>query len=233
MFDETQFLAMLRGFASKLLVPYDVEDVLDDLMSTLVTALDLVGSGVALAEDGELAFTTAQPERVLALEQVQVAHQLGPCTEAFRTGAVVAVSDLDANREKWPDYCAAAAQAGLRAVAGIPMHLAGAAVGAVNLYDTGPREWSETDLAAAQVVADMATSYLINASKLRQEELLNEQLRHALESSRIIEQAKGTVAALHGVDVDQAFERIRSHARSHNVTVLSVSEAIVRLGLTI
>ena len=144
-----------------------------------------------------------------------------------------ALGDSPPGPFSFSEYCAAAEELGLTSVAGIPMRLSGAAVGAVNLYADGPREWHDNDLAAAQVMADMATNYLINASKLRQQEQLNEQLRRALDSQSIIEQAKGSIAATHGIDVDTAFERIRRHARSHNVTVRAVADAIVNLGLTI
>ncbi len=83
------------------------------------------------------------------------------------------------------------------------------------------------------VVSDMATNYLVNASKLRQQEQLNEQLQHALDSRAIIEQAKGMVASENDTTVEQAFRRIRTHARNHNVAIGSVAEAIVKLGLKI
>lgn len=46
----------------------------------------------------------------------------------------------------WPAYRQVAADIGVRAVAGIPMKLAGTSIGASNLYDTAPREWTRGDL---------------------------------------------------------------------------------------
>ena len=82
-------------------------------------------------------------------------------------------------------------------------------------------------------MADMATNYLVNASKLRQQEQLNEQLKQALESKAIIEQAKGIVANEHDTTVDKAFGHIRTHARNHHASIRSVAEAVVHLGLKI
>ena len=107
------------------------------------------------------------------------------------------------------------------------------AVGAVDLYVVGHRAWPAEDLEAAVVLADMITAYLINASKIRQQEQLTEQLQSALESRTVIEQAKGVIAARNGVSVDDAFDRIRRHARTHHVTVRAVSDAIVNLGLQV
>jgi AmiR/NasT family two-component response regulator len=41
------------------------------------------------------------------------------------------------------------------------------------------------------------------------------------------------IAARNGVSVDDAFDLIRRHARTHHVTVRAVSDAIVNLGLQV
>lgn len=230
-YDHSLYLRTVSEFSSLLLTPYGVDAVLRDLMTRLVDTFGLAGSGVALARDGRLEYATAIPERVVALEQCQTRFQAGPCIEAYLNGEVVAVSDLAARAEEWPDYCAVADGAGLSSVAGLPMLLNGTPTGAVNLYATETREWPEEDLDAAVVMANMATSYLVNASKLRQHEQFNEQLLRSLDSRPVIDQAKGVMSATQGVSVDEAFELIRRHARSRQVTVLAVSDAIVNNGL--
>ena len=65
------------------------------------------------------------------------------------------------------------------------------------------------------MLADVATSYVVNASMLRQQEQLSEQLQHALESRVVIEQAKGITAFKNAVTVDQAYRLIRRHARNN------------------
>lgn len=111
--------------------------------------------------------------------------------QACYTGAVVAVAHLARKSDGWDAYRAVATELGIGAVAGVPMSLGGQVVGALNLYASGVRDWSEQDLAAVQVLADMCTGLLINASQLRQQEQLSEQLQQALHSRVVIEQAKG------------------------------------------
>ena len=77
----------------------------------------------------------------------------------------------------------------------------------------------------------MATSYVVNASKLRQQEQLTEQLQHALESRVVIEQAKGITAQQNSVTIDQAYQLMRGHARNNNASLRLVAEAIVAVGL--
>jgi len=54
------------------------------------------------------------------------------------------------------------------------------------------------------------------------------QLQYALDSRILIEQAKGILAERHGVDVEQAFERMRAFARSTRRTVREIADGVVR-----
>ena len=83
------------------------------------------------------------------------------------------------------------------------------------------------------MLADVATSYVVNASKLSQQKQLSEQLQEALESRVVIEQAKGITAAKHSITIDQADELMRRHARKNNASMRVVAEAIVSVGLQV
>jgi GAF domain-containing protein len=233
MYKHRLFLETLSDFSANLLTSYDTDTMLEDLTTRLVEIFELAASGLALSQGDRLELATVVPEHIATLEHTQLESRTGPCIEAYRTGTVVAVPDLATEVDKWPEYCADAQRLGVRAVAGIPMRLDGTCIGAVNLYSAVPRTWTDDHLAAAVVLAHMATGYLVNASKLRQQEQLNEQLQGALESRAVIEQAKGIVASEHETTVNQAFNLIRTHARNHNVAVRSVADAIVQLGLKI
>ena len=79
----------------------------------------------------------------------------------------------------------------------------------------------------------MATSYVVNASKLSQEKQLSEQLQDALETRIVIEQAKGITAYKHSITIDQADQLMREHARKNNASMRVVAEAIVSVGLQV
>ena len=55
---------------------------------------------------------------------------------------------------------------------------------------------------------------------------VNEQLTQALNTRILIEQAKGVVAERAEVDMEQAFARLRRHARNHNLRLSDVAGAI-------
>jgi len=60
-----------------------------------------------------------------------------------------------------------------------------------------------------------------------------EQLQHALTSRIVVEQAKGMIAAREGISIDQAFARLRQHARRHHALLHDVARAVVELGLCV
>jgi hypothetical protein len=54
-------------------------------------------------------------------------------------------------------------------------------------------------------------------------------LREAMAHRAPIEQAKGVLTVLHGVDPDTAFEELRRASMDHNVRLSTLSEAVVAL----
>jgi len=231
LYDQPLFLQTLSRFAVVLPARYDLETALSELTESVTAVLGLSGSGVTMGEDGRLRFVTAVSEASGELERSQEEHQAGPCRDAYETGEVVRVTDVRKESARWPEFSAAATRLAVAGVAGIPMRLADRIIGALNLYSPEPRQWTDGDIAVAAVLADVATSYVVNASKLRQQEQLSEQLQEALQSRVVIEQAKGITANKNAISVDQAYQRMRAHARSNNASLRMVAEAIVTVGL--
>jgi GAF domain-containing protein len=223
-------LDSLERFALALTSGYGIGDVLHNLTEEMAQVLDLTGAGVTLVHDGQQRFVTAAVAAIAALERVQENWQKGPCIDAVASAGPVTVSDMAADdaSERWPDYVVAAKTAGIQAVAGIPMLADGEAIGAVNLYDGQPRDWSDEDLRVAMVFASIATGYLTHASAARQQQRTAEQLQQALNTRLIIEQAKGVLAVKGDMTVDDAFETLRGYARAHNARIHDVSRAVVR-----
>ncbi len=233
MYDRPLFLRTLSRFAVVLPAHYDLESALSELTESVTQVLGLSGSGVTMAEEGRLRFITAVSEASEELERNQEEQQAGPCRDAYDTGEVVRITDMRLESTRWPELSATATRLNIAGVAGIPMRLADQVIGALNLHAPQPREWSDEDMAVAAVLADVATSYVVNASNLRQQEQLSEQLQQALESRIVIEQAKGITSQQHAITIDEAYHLIRGHARSNNASLRTVSEAIVAVGLRV
>jgi hypothetical protein len=152
--------------------------------------------------------------------------------EAIRSGEDVLISDIHDVAQRWPRYVAAAEALGILSVAAMPMRNA-VKLGAIDLYDTKVRTWDPHEVATARVFSDIATGYLLNTSDLERERQTVEQLKVALESRVVIEQAKGFLANANDISIDVAFSRLRKYARDHNANLRDVATAVVSLGLRI
>ncbi len=218
-------------FARSLVGTPTISGVLTDLAERATAVLGAAGAGVSVSESGRIRFAAASNERAASLERAQEAAQAGPCVDAWMTGKPVTDADVSGTEHGWGACQQAARDAGIVAVASVPMCHAGQCIGTLDLYSTARRDWSADDLAAAGLLADIATSYLVHAQELDRQGRVNEQLREALHSRIVIEQAKGVLAAERRISVDEAFEVLRRHARSHSVSLHSVAEAVVGLRL--
>ena len=235
MYNQSLLLQTLSRFAVILPARYDLQEALSELKESVTAVLGLSGSWVTMADDGRLSFLTAMSQVSAELERDHAhLHPFScPCRDAYSTGEVVRVTDVREQSTRWPEFSAFATRLSLAGVAAIPMRLADEIIGALNLYSPEPRDWSDEDIAVARVLANVATSYVVNASKLRQQQQLTEQLQEALKSRVIIEQAKGITAQQRAISVSQAYQLMRGHARRNNASLRVVAEAIVAVGLQV
>lgn len=73
----------------------------------------------------------------------------------------------------------------------------------------------------------MASGYVLSAQELQRRGTLADQLQHALDSRIIVEQAKGVLVERHGIQPGEAFQRLRSHARSTKTRVHDLAAKVV------
>jgi GAF domain-containing protein len=182
--------------------------------------------------DGErnLRFVTASNATITEVERVQELAQNGRCVEAYHHGVEVHSTDLRIE-SRWPELVPDALRLGLRSVVALPMRFGeGDTLGTLNVYDARTRERHDDEIQPASLLADVAVSYVTNASELERSERIREQSQRALQSRIIIEQPKGMIAADLGLGMDEAFKRLPTPPLPQR-HLHSVSEAVVNLGL--
>jgi hypothetical protein len=151
----------------------------------------------------------------------------GPCVESFHTGQLVAASDLLTTTGRWPRFTARASAEGFRAVHAVPLRVGDETIGSVALLSAQPGLLVVKDLRLCQALSDAATICLVQQREIRRHAVVNGQLQSALDSRVIIEQAKGVLAARGRLDISEAFNRMRTHARSSNQRLNVVAHAVV------
>jgi GAF domain-containing protein len=215
--------------ADTLVDEFDLFDFLHMLIGRATSLVGAAAAGLLLADErGRLEFAAGTNEDARLVELFQLQNEQGPCLEAFRTGQAVINVDLAAAAQRWPRFAPRAAAAGFQSVHAFPLRLRSKVIGALNVFgDTRGGNFDVTDVPIMQALADVATIGLMQERAIRRSEALTEQLQGALNSRIVIEQAKGALAQAHGVNVDEAFGRMRAYARSHNRRLTDVAHLIV------
>jgi GAF domain-containing protein len=221
--------ALLRELSRVALVDRTLEDVLTDI--TRIAAAGIPGaeaSSITLLRDDK-AFTAAfHGEMALAADELQYEKGYGPCMDAGRGGVLLRVDDMRIET-RWPDYVAKVqATAGVRSSLSVPLPYQGSSIGALNNYSSQPAAFASPEsLEAGLDVAEIVAVAVANADAHWQ---LGEQARNmrlAMESRAVIEQAKGVLMAQRHVDADQAFEILREASQRYNRKLRDIALGIV------
>ena len=222
------------SLADTLVADYDVVDLLQNLVDTSVSLLKSEAGGLLLADDyGVLTLVASTSEETSLVELLQLESGQGPCMQAFRDGTVIEVSDIAAVDESWHDFRDGALAQNFLSVLAVPMRLREDTIGTLNLFRSTVGTMSQADIDIARGLADIATIGILHERAVRESDVAREQLQHALNSRVIIEQAKGVIAQLHGVTMDDAFRSLREYSRNNNVALRDVAELVVLRSVTL
>jgi GAF domain-containing protein len=215
--------------ADTLVVDFDIVDFLQMVTTRTADMTRAEAAGLVLAnERNQLHFMAASQESVKLLELFQLQSEEGPCLDCFRYGSPVSNPDLAAATERWPRFAPEAVRAGYQAVHAFPLRHRSKVIGALNLFSTTKGRIDANDGRIIQALADVATIGLLQQRAIAHGEILSEQLQVALRSRVAIEQAKGALARMRGVSVDEAFTLMRTHARQHHLRLTDLALAVIQ-----
>jgi len=225
---ESSVVQSLVELADNLVADFDVIDLLTGLADRCVTVLGVSAAGVMLASPaGDLRLVASSSEVMRVLELFELQAQQGPCLDAFRTGERVEHENLRSDGGRWPRFSIVALEAGFLSGFALPLRLRDKTIGALNLFSVGQTPMDEADVLVARAFADLAAISVTQHRASSETQHLNEQLSGALTSRVLIEQAKGVLSERAGIDLSQAFSRMRSYARSHNRRLTDVARAAI------
>lgn len=215
------------SLADTLVADFDVLDFLGLLTERAVELLEVDAAGVILSDQrGGWRPAAGSSEHADLVEVFAAQTRQGPCLDCVRTGAVVASADLAADVDRWPLFAPAAVQAGFHAATAVPMRLRDEVIGALTLLHTAPVAIDEASIALGKALADIATIGILQQRAVHREEIVFEQLQSALHHRTVVEQAKGVLAEAGGLDMHQAYTRLRDHARAQRLRLSDVARAV-------
>lgn len=217
-----------RDLSRVVLADRDLADVLGEITDVAARSIPGAESTSITLVRGETAFTAAHTgEMALAADELQYERGYGPCMDAGRAGVVLRIDDMRTER-RWPDYAARVVDVGVRSSLSTPLPYQGSAIGALNVYSTQPRAFASAESAeGATAVAEAVAVAVANAAA---QDRLAEQARNmrlAMESRAVIEQAKGVLMAQRGVDADEAFDLLREASQRYNRKLRDIARGIV------
>jgi GAF domain-containing protein len=225
---ETVLARTFVELVDTLVEDFDVVEVLTLLANRCVDVLNVGAAGLMLiAPEGDLRVMASSSEAMRVLELFELQSEEGPCLDCYRTGQPVVNQDLATIKGRWPRFAAEALAAGFHSVHALPMRLRGSVIGALNLFHIEEGEMRQADINAAQALAEVATISILQHRAAHDAQALNQQLRDALDSRVVIEQAKGVVAERRGLDMETAFTTLRNHARNHGLRLADVAQGVV------
>jgi GAF domain-containing protein len=220
--------ALFVEVADTLVVDFDIVDFLHMVTTRTADITRADAAGLVLADaHNRLQFMAASTESAKMLELFQLQAEEGPCRDCFRFGAPVINTDLSRAAGRWPRFAPEAVAAGYRAVHAFPLRHRDHVIGALNLFNTAAGRIEPGDLKVIQALADVATIGLLQQRALAHSEILTEQLQGALNSRVTIEQAKGALARMRDVSVNEAFTLMRDHSRRQHLRLTDLALAVV------
>jgi diguanylate cyclase (GGDEF)-like protein len=176
--EEDKLSGVLSEFARTMVTDFPIQAILDHLVERIVEVLPISAAGVTLISAGRAPrYVAASDEAAMRWEQLQTEVGQGPCLSAYESAEAVAVPDL-AGDGRFPLFAAAAVAAGLGAVFTFPLHAGEGGLGALDLYRDTPGELGAHAMAAAQILADVAAAYLLNAQAREDARVSSDRFHH-------------------------------------------------------
>jgi GAF domain-containing protein len=179
---------------------------------------------------GEDAFTAAfDGQLALDADELQYERGYGPCVDAGRAGQIFLVDDMR-TEARWPDYARHAADRGVGGSLSVPLPFQGATIGALNVYSVPAHAFADDDVERALEVAGWVAIAVGNADLSARTAQDLENLRKAMLSRAVIEQAKGILMERHKITEDQAFTVLTHASQNTNTKLRDVAAELVHSG---
>jgi len=210
-----------------LLASESVENFLELLVKVAVDAIGSdLSAAITVGRDGHPATVASSDEFAAQLDEVQYGNDDGPCLTAMRAGRIVLVEDLDGD-DRFAAYRLRALALGLRSSLSLPLDGGDHAVGALNLYSRHTDAFGPAQRSEAQRFADEASRVLTLAVRLIHDVEITDQLRAALTSRTVIDQAIGVVMGQNRCDADAAFAVLRAASQNRNIKLRVIAAEIL------
>jgi GAF domain-containing protein len=204
----------------------DVTDFLHQLALLASAIVPGTHCGITLRRDGRTATVAHSDEVAMRMDEIQYLRGRGPCLEAIDRATRVEVPDMSAE-SRWGDYPEYALANGIHSVFSLPVTLDGQVRGALNLFATIPHAFTEPEIARAEAFTHQAATALTILLRHASHTVLDEELREALATRAVIDQALGILMVTRKISASEAFETLRHTSQTTNRKVSTIAAELI------
>ncbi len=198
----------------------------DDLLTLLQRVAQIAQEAIEGADStgitidlGGLTYTAVHTdERTLLIDSEQYTTGEGPCLHAARNRTIVLLDSEDA-MTRWPRFAAAARDGGIHSFLAAPLFAEDSTLGSFNLYGRSLHAFDSLDAEILELLTKAASRAIGDFARFKSARDTAESIQRVLQSRAPIEQAKGVLMAMHGIDADAAFDVLRKQSQQTNVPV--------------
>jgi GAF domain-containing protein len=204
----------------------DVTDFLQQLAALASAIVPGTHCGITLRRDGQIATVVSSDEIAMRMDEVQYIRGRGPCLAAIHDQVRIEVPDMS-TETRWGDYAGHAVDHGIHSVVSLPLTLDGTTLGALNLFATTPHAFTAHDIARAEAFTAQAATALTILRRHASHTVLDDQLREALATRAVIDQALGILMVTRKISAHEAFEILRHTSQTTNRKVSAIAADLI------
>ncbi|HZS19384.1 MAG TPA: GAF and ANTAR domain-containing protein [Pseudonocardiaceae bacterium] len=182
--------------------------------------------GVTVRQHSRAVTLAASDEQARRIDQLQYDLDEGPCLDTLATGKTHYIVDT-VTETRWPCFCPAAHEQGVRSCLGLPLTGPTGLMGCYNLYSLRRDAFAPDTRGPLEVFAGNAAGALAVARKLADQAQMSDDLREALTSRAVIDQATGIIMAQQRCGAGEAFDTLRRASQHRNVKVRRLATEII------
>ena len=224
--DTSDLSGALTELANLMLATPSVQQLLDNVAQLAAAVVWPAACGITLRRDRQPVTVASSGPLASLVDEDQYTAGEGPCLQSLRTGLVVTVTDMHAEG-RWGTYRERAMDHGVRSSLSLPLVVDGESRGALNLYSTEPRAFGSAETERAQAFAGQTATALTLVTRQANQTQLTEQLRAALASRSVIDQAIGILMVQDRCGQPEAFARLRRASQRQNRKLRDIAADVV------
>jgi GAF domain-containing protein len=217
----------LDGLSRLAMAQLQLQEMLSRVATYAVRAIPgAEGVGLTLFQESRPNTFVASADFVRDVDAIQYGIGEGPCITAAAERRIVRSGFLSTEKQ-WPKFGPRVSRLGVNSVMSLPLIADDEVLGAMNVYAHPQDAFDDRDIELGELFAVPAAISVHNARALEQARTLAAQLKAALVSRPVIDQALGILMSRTGCSADEAFDKLRVMSQAENRRVALIAQQIV------